>query len=496
MGLRLALLAAVCCVGCSTALPDSSPGKGSAKESVASSMGEAKEKEPAAASAAKEGEHSEKKEADKEKEKDAGKEGEDEVKGHVTVHCVPAQKQALSVNVNTLGRTELLPENLGSLTATVEGHVHKLLVNLGDTVKAGQPVVQLDLTVAETALAEKQATLDSLKAALVLLESRPRHEEVRAAELAVEQGKLAVEHAQAVIERYRPLAARQEVSPQIFSDAEHTLKFDLVQRDTAQAQLKVLNLGPRPEAVAEAKTKISIADQAVANAKALLDLHTLRAPIAGTVDSLTCHPGQTLTVGTPVGEIVNRSRLLVTAYLPARSTRLVEPGMTVRLESLDGENREPAGKSDEINGQVAFVGSVADPQTGNFPARILVDNPDGRLRVGQVVKALIKLRTEQAALAVPQAAIFDEGEGPLLAVVRDGKIKQLHPELGTSEGGMVVVLKTDLHEGDMVVTDGAYHVKDGTDATIAPETPAAPGEPAKNPETAKAGEPAKVGEHE
>jgi multidrug efflux pump subunit AcrA (membrane-fusion protein) len=492
MGLRLALLATVFCIGCSEGLPDTSTAKGSAAtggDAVASSKVSEKEKEPEAASA-KEGEHSEKEKAVKEKD---AKEGEDEVKGHVTVHCVPVQKQALSVTVNTLGRTELLPENFGSLTATVEGHVHKLLVNLGDNVKAGQPVVQLDLTVALTALAEKQATLDSLKAALVLLESRPRPEEVRAAELAVEQGKLAVEHAQAVIERYRPLAARQEVSPQIFADAEHTLKLDLVQRDTALAQLKVLNLGPRPEAVAEAKTKIFIAEQAVASAKALLDLHTLRAPIAGSLDSLTCHLGQTLTVGTPVGEIVNRTRLLVTAYLPARSARLIDPGMTVRLDAVDGENREPAGKSDEINGQVAFVGSVADPQTGNFPARILVDNADGRLRVGQVVKALIKLRTEQAALTVPQAAIFDVGEGPLLAVVRDGKLKQLHPELGTAEGGMVVVLKTDLHEGDMVATDGAYNVKDGTEATIAPIPQA---DAAKSTETAKAGEPAKAGEHE
>lgn len=502
MGLRLALLAVVFCVGCSTALPDSSPAKESTAKEVASAKGEAKAKESAAE--AKAGEHSEKKEADKDadkdKEKEAGKEGEEEVKGHVTVHCVTAQKQALSVNVNTLGRTELLPENLGSLTATVEGHVHKLLVKLGDTVKAGDPLVQLDLTVPETALAEKQAALDSLKAALVLLESRPRPEEVRAAELAVEQGELAVEHDKAVIERYRPMVGPREISPQVFADAEHALKLALVQRDTAKAQLKVLNLGPRPEAVAEAKTKISIAQQAVANAKALLDLHTLRAPIAGSVDSLTCHPGQTLTVGTAVGEIVNRSRLLVTAFLPARSTRLVEPGMAVRLETVDGENREPAGKSDEINGQVSFVGSVADPQTGNFPARILVDNPEGRLRVGQVVKALIKLRTERAALTVPQAAIFDEGEGPLLAVVRDNKIKLLHPELGTAEGGMVVVLKTDLHEGDQVVIDGAYNVKDGTNANVVAAAPVAAAEPgeksATSPETAKASEPGRAGEHE
>jgi RND family efflux transporter MFP subunit len=488
MAFRLALLTTVLFAGCSAALPDSSTGKGS--EAVADAKTAAKESPVAANTAAihdNESEHAEEK-------KEGGKEGEEEVKGHVTVQCVPAQKRSLSITVDSLGRTELLPESLGSLTATVEGHVHKLLVNLGDSVKAGQPIVELDTTVAKTALAEKQATLDSLKAALVLLQSRPRPEELRAAELAVEQGKLAVEHAQAVVERLRPLAGRQEVSPQQFADAEHVLKLDGVQRDTAEAQLKMLNLGPRREAVAEAETKIAIAEQAVANGRATLDLLTLRAPIAGILDSLTCHPGQTLTVGTPIGEVVNRQRLLVTAYLPGRSARLVEPGMTVLIDMVDGENRDAStGKSDEINGQVAFIGSVADPQTGNFPTRILVDNADGKLRVGQVVKATIKLRTEQAAITVPQAAIFDEGEGPLVAVVRDGKIKQLHPELGAAEGGFVVVKKTDLHDGDMVVTDGAYNVKDGTDATISP-SPA--GEPAKATETAKAGEPAKVGDHE
>jgi len=337
-----------------------------------------------------------------------------------------------------------------------------------------------------------------LKAALQLLESHPRPEECRAAELAVEQAKLAGDHAQAVVERLRPLAARQEVSPQQFADAEQALKQARLQGATTEAQLKLLKLGPRPEAVAEAQTKIAIAEQAVANGRATLDLLTLRSPIAGSVDSLNCHPGQTLTVGTPVGEVVNRRRLLVTVYLPTRSARNVEPGMPVRIDLVDGENRDPStGKSDELNGQLAFVGAVADPQTGNFPARILVDNADGRLRVGQVVKATIKLRTDQSAIAVPQAAIFDQGEGPLLAVVRDGKLKQLHPVLGAAEAGLVVVTKTDLREGEMVVTDGAYSVPDGTEATIAQTAAVAPVKsPAKNAETAKAGDPAKVGEHE
>ena len=37
-------------------------------------------------------------------------------------------------------------------------------------------------------------------------------------------------------------------------------------------------------------------------------------------------------------------------------------------------------------GKVAFVGRVADPQTGNLPIRVLVDNPDGRLTIGQSVR--------------------------------------------------------------------------------------------------------------
>src|SRR5207302_4804002 len=113
-----------------------------------------------------------------------------------------------SINVDGLGRTEALPDHIGSLTATVEGHVHKLFVKPGDSVKAGQPILELDTTVIRTTLSEKRANRDSLKASLRLLESLPRADETRAAELAIEQGKVAVNRAKAVVDRLRPLATR------------------------------------------------------------------------------------------------------------------------------------------------------------------------------------------------------------------------------------------------------------------------------------------------
>ena len=73
-------------------------------------------------------------------------------------------------------------------------------------MKKGQPIVELDKAVAQADLAEKTATRDGLKASLALLKSLPRPEERRANELAVEQAKVAVEQAQAVADRLRPLA--------------------------------------------------------------------------------------------------------------------------------------------------------------------------------------------------------------------------------------------------------------------------------------------------
>ncbi|HEV8000347.1 MAG TPA: hypothetical protein VGP63_10735, partial [Planctomycetaceae bacterium] len=112
-----------------------------------------------------------KKDEDKKDEKKDDKEKPEEVAGHVDVRCVPVRRLSFAITVDGLGRTEPLPECVGSLTATVEGHVHQLFVRIGDTVKAHQPILQLDPTVAKATLAEKEANRDSLVAALKLLES-------------------------------------------------------------------------------------------------------------------------------------------------------------------------------------------------------------------------------------------------------------------------------------------------------------------------------------
>lgn len=360
-----------------------------------------------------------------------------------------------------------MPDKLAMVTPAVEGQVTSLLAQEGQAVEAGQPLVQLDETLAKTDLAEKQANRDSLIASLDLLQSVPRTKEQAASKLAIEQAQVLLDLAAATVERLKPLRERDEVSEQQFYDAEQALQNSQIQVELAKSQYAVLMLPPRDEAVSEAKAKIAAADKAIQTAEARLALYTLRAPITGTLSSLACHPGQTIAVGTPVGEIVDRGTVLVKVWLPTRQCQLVRPGQPasvfVTSPQTDEQIRQP---SKTCPGEVIFVGDVADPQTGNVPVSIQVENPDLLLLIGETVRAEIAVNQAAESLTVPLAAVHDEGDGPVITVVRDHKAVILQPEFGATGKGWIAVQQPSLHAGEEVIVEGAYNLPDGTEVHI------------------------------
>ena len=313
---------------------------------------------------------------------------EEEHEAHVVVKTEPARLGTLTETVDGLGRCEALPDHIATLTPAVEGHVHELLVAQGDAVKKGQPIVELDTAVARADLEEKTATRDGLKASLALLKSLPRPEERRSTELTIEQAKLAVTLAREAADRLRPLRDRREVSEQQLFVAEKAVEQAQLQQQAAEAQLRVMMIGPRPEAVAEAEGKIKTADALVDFSRAHLDYHTIRAPIDGVLDSLHCHPGQTIAVGTPIGEVVDSRQVFASIWLPPRSAESVRIGMAAthqpRRRPRRGARRLRRGKQrDGRKGRVRRPRGrpadrqPADPCSGRQPDRAAHDRAVG-----------------------------------------------------------------------------------------------------------------------
>ena len=397
----------------------------------------------------------------------------------VVVGARPAEVRTIEQTISGIGRCEAAPDKIAALTPAMEGQVIRHLAHLGQRVKRNDPIVELDSRIARANLAEKIATRDGLTASLKLLQAPPRPQELKQQELAVQQARLAAEKVQAAVDRLRPLLAKGEIPQVQVDDADAAAKQARMQEQAAQAQLEVMKVGPRPEAVEESRTHIATSDAQVDSAQAQLDQLTLRAPIDGAVDSLNCQLGQTIAAGTSVGEIVDTKQLIVTVWLPAGTTSRIAEGKNAYVEILSatppsaGSQAAESDASDasaapqgEIVGQVNFVGHVADSQTGNRPVQILVDNSQGQLAVGQMVSVRIVIDQKKGVLAVPVAALFDSGDGPSINLIRDGKSVRAVPTLGIRDKLWVEVTGADLKEplkpGELVITEGTYNLPEGT----------------------------------
>ena len=380
----------------------------------------------------------------------------------VLVRVKAAEKRTIADKVGGLGRCEAIPQRFALLTAASEGRVIHLLKQPGDHVEPGSAIVELDSTVAGKNLKEKEAVRDSLKASLELLQSLPRVEEQHSTKLAIEQAQVAVEKARSNLDRLRPLRDRGEISETAMYDAESALRQATLQWKMAKSLYDVLMLRPRPQAIAEALTRIDVAQAAVDTAKAQVEQLTIRTPIAGVLNSLTCQLGQTLSVGSSVGEVVDSRQLSIVVWLSVADAQRVAAEQMAQICACDA-----AGQANcAIAGKVKVIGKVADPQTGNLPVRILVENSDSKLTLGQAVSATIAVR-EEKVLAVPVEAVHDPGDGIVISVVRDGKTAVLHDlKLGLKDEHWLEIRGTNLKPGELVVVEGGYNLPDDTEVTI------------------------------
>jgi RND family efflux transporter MFP subunit len=357
----------------------------------------------------------------------------DEEKGpDVRVRVLPAAERTLAERVTGLGRCEASPQHFAMLTAAAEGRVVDLLKRPGDVVKAGDAIVQLDATIAEKGLVEKQRALDMQK-------------------LAIDQAEVALKKAKQTTDHLRPLRQRGEISESAMFDADSAEQQADLQWKTAKAQYQTV-------------------EAAIATAKAQLAQLTIRTPIAGILNGLTCQLGQTLAVGASIGEIVDAGQLQAAIWLTVADAQRLKPKQAAVIRPCGSSLDEAHDEGSPA--EVLDVGKMADPQTGNLPVRLKIDNAAGRLALGEAVMATIVVRAEKS-LAVPAEAVRDTGDDTVLVVVRDGKTATLHPKLGLKDEGWVAVSDSNLKPGEQVVVEGGYNLDDDTKVEVEKAEPAA-----------------------
>jgi cobalt-zinc-cadmium efflux system membrane fusion protein len=322
-----------------------------------------------------------------------------------SIHTEPVQVQKLVPLVEAVGTIEFNAEHVAAVGARIRGLISRVNKFEGDTVKAGEMLAR-----AESAeLGEAQARVSTLEA------------EREAAQINAErEAKLAT----------RNLTTAREV-------------------EMASTEARKVTL-----LLQAAKQKVSALGGSERPGAQLLGFHDLRSPIAGTVVERNVAPGQFIEGEVVAFKIANLDHLWIELDVFERNLYRIQVGDPAELKPLSGSLQV-------LEGKVAKVASNIDPETHSAKVRIEVENHDGRLRVGQAVKAMIHSsggNLEPRPLVPNEAITFVDGKPRVFVMMSPNVVRVARVELGANDGKETEITN-GLAESDQVVTDGAFALK-------------------------------------
>jgi RND family efflux transporter MFP subunit len=274
-----------------------------------------------------------------------------------------------------------------AVAARVMADVVRLEVREGDTVSAGQLLVELDDRDARAALAQARAALTGAEARLM-------------------QAGLAF--------------ARAEELRQVEATTEQNWEAARAERDTAAAM-------------------VESARQAVALAETALGWYRLRAPFDGQVLERHADPGDLAAPGSPLLVIYRPNELRLAVAVPEELAGGLATGdsLSVRFDAASGRT-----------GRLTRLLPSADPRTGTVTLQLAL--PDARdLQPGRLGRLALTTEARQALL-IPAEAVERIGQIERVRLVREGRVAPQTVRTGKRDGAMVEIL-SGLSAGDRVV---------------------------------------------
>lgn len=283
-----------------------------------------------------------------------------------------------------------------SVSPELAGRVMEVLVDEGQTVKAGDVLVRLDSSLLEAQRSQAEAGLAAAEAAwraaqqnLALLEAGPSAEQLAVSQTAVDMAQVALNSAQ---ESYADLSEYQQDTTagkqlrQQVERAEAALA-------NAQAQYDLLAAGAREEQVqaatdqvAAARAQVDAAERSLGVLDVQLSRFTLTAPVDGVVLQRAIQPGEFTSPGARLLVLGKTDSLTLTVYLPEDRYGLVELGESYpfAVDSFPGENF--TGTVTYLAGKAEFtprnVQTLESRKATVFAVRLSVVDGEGRLRSG------------------------------------------------------------------------------------------------------------------
>ena len=311
------------------------------------------------------------------------------------VHFASAQRASIESTVSTNGKVE--PAEWAAARAQAAGVVQAVLVQRGQQVTAGQTLVTLDATAAQSAVTEALARQQEALAENSVLGAGGKAATLASLNDSIRSAESAVEVAQRNYDALQRLAGAQAATKLQVLEAKDALE---------RAKLQVLSFQNQRETLVT-QTDRSVAQAKLRDAEAALNLarHRVRlaaiaAPVSGALYQFDLKVGAYLDPGALVGLVGNLDQVKVSVYVDEPDLGRVAMGMPVSIGWDARPGRTWRGQVNKLPTEVTALGTRTVGEVST-----VVDNPNHDLLPGVTVNAIIVSKVAKDTLSIPKAAL-------------------------------------------------------------------------------------------
>jgi membrane fusion protein, multidrug efflux system len=211
---------------------------------------------------------------------------------------------------------------------------------------------------------------------------------------------------------------------------------------------------------------------AIETAQTQLDYTSIVAPSDGRMGVRLIDPGNIVHASdsSPIATLTLTKPAAVLFTLSARSLNDVRDALArgpVAVTALSQDNRRTLGE-----GTLLLIDNMVDQASATMRLKAMFANEDEQLWPGDFVNARVSLEVRRDALTVPSAAIQRGPEGIFTWVVGNGDVVQSRPITSGPTTGDRTVITSGLAEGERVVVNGQYKLRQNSKVTVTLPTPA------------------------
>jgi len=357
----------------------------------------------------------------------------------VRVEQVHRIQQAESVSVS--GSVEA---NVMALSAfQVAGRVERVYVEVGQAVRKGQVLAELDASDYNNAYKAAAGQAGAAEAVNAKAQAGLRQQEL-------EQARIDFDRWQDEYNRMKYLYEHKSLAANDFNKIEAGYK-------AARERYEMARQGARVEDKRAASEESHAASAGMDEARKRLGDCKLRAPIAGMIGMRQVDVGNTVAAGMPVISVLDLDPVKVKVGIPESEIGKVHVGSpaTVTIPSLDGQKFE---------GKVEAISVASDPASRTYEAKIVVANHDHVLRAGMVSEARLIGSRQVNAITVPGTAIQQDARGVAQVFIYQpgqNRVYARRVEVGAMIGNEVEI-RSGLDGSEQIVVDGRQNVREGS----------------------------------